>query len=206
MLKKMMLLAVAALATMAFAIPAIASADEGAIYDINTSMTLTEGEEIHFTGTAGFNSTPPGSGFNNCGITGNLTQLAGADEVHVHLEVVGGCDEGTGSFGGCHVEEATGTGEGTVTGHDIDIKNLVIVGTNDPKCGSAIGLPGALESVTLDFPEVTLQPAAGSNTSLDDLTVSGAGTATTAIGNLPIDASGTLTPTETETWAIETLP
>lgn len=207
MLKKMMLIAVAAFATMAFAVPAIASAEHGAIYDTENEMTLTEGEEIHFTGTVGFLSES-GSGFDNCAITGWLIQGAEPDEVEATLQVVSpGCEQGTGAFAGCSVVSASGgTSEGTVTGHDIDLYNVTITGTNNATCGAAIGVPGALEHVTLDFPEITLEPTPESGTSLDWLTVSGVGTATTAIGNLEITANGGITPTDQGTWAIETLP
>jgi hypothetical protein len=204
MFKKMMLLAVAVMATMAFAVPAVASASGGAIWMPDTTKTLGEGEKVSFSGTAGFTNTASNSGFASCEISGTLTQGAGASEVTVSLTVVPGCI-GIGQFGGCTVESASGSGEGTVTGHDIDLLEVVITGTNNATCGSAIGLPGALEHVTLDFPEVTLQPAAGSETSLDDLTVSGIGTATTKVANLEIVASGTVGADEEGTWAIETL-
>ena len=207
MFKKMMLLAGMVVAAMAFAGPAVASAEPGAIYDVNNNMTLTEGEEIHFTGTVGFHNEAQTSGFDNCAITGFLIQGAEPDEVSATLEVVSpGCEQGTGAFGGCTVVEASGgTAEGTVTGHDIDLYNVVITGTNNATCGAAIGASGKLEHVTLDFPEITLQPTASTNTSLDWLTVSGAGTATTEIGELSITAGGGITPTDQGTWAIETL-
>lgn len=204
MLKKTMLLTAAALAMVAFAVPAVAFAEEGAIYDTKSEITLTEGEEIHFTGTYGF-LTQSGSGYDNCAITGNLTQLAGADEVHVHLEAVGGCEQGTGAFSGCQVEEATGTAEGTVTGHDIDLYNVTITSTANSACGAAVGAPGALEHTIYDCPELTLEPTPGSNTSLDSLSLNGSCTWTSAIGNFGITLSGTIGATEEGTWAIETL-
>jgi hypothetical protein len=203
MFKKTMLLALAVMATMAFAVPAVASASGGAIWMPDTEETLGEGEEVSFSGTFGFTNTASTSGFASCEISGTLTQGAGVSEVTASLTMVPGCS-GVGQFGGCEVKEASGSGGGTVTGHDIDLLNVVITVTMNATCGSAIGLPGALEHSTFDFPEMTLQPAAESETSLDDLTLSGIGTWTTKVGNLEVVASGTIGADEEGTWAIET--
>jgi hypothetical protein len=207
MFKKIMLLAVAALATMAFAVPALASAEGGAIYDVKTLETAAEETKIELSGKVGFVGEK--GGFSECTINGTLVVGEESAATLTNIAVVPGC-AGFGVFKGCTVKEAAGeTAEATITGHDIDVFNLHITGTNNATCGlEGVGLSGALEHVTLDFEVVTLQPKEGSETSLDCLTVSSTGgVATTGIGKLPVSANGTIGATLSDigTWAIETI-
>lgn len=201
MFKKMMLLAMAALATMAFAVPAAAFASGGAIKDTSTGLTLAEGNSVSFAGTAGFLGET--GGFTGCEVSGSLKQGATASAVTASLTVTPGCSTGVGAFEGCTVEESTGSGTGTVTGHDIDV-SITIEGTNNAECGAAVGHSGALEHVVLHL-NLTLAPTANTNTSLDCLTVTGGGEVTTALGNGPIEAFGSVGATEAGTWVIETI-
>src|SRR3954471_19344111 len=97
MLKKMMLLALAVGALVAFAAPAVASATT-----IVDSETKEAGETIDFTGEVGFAGEL--GGFKECVIHGTIHVSGETGEATV--EITNHTCVGTGAFTACTVEEA----------------------------------------------------------------------------------------------------
>ena len=186
-IKKLMLLATMAVSAMAFALPAAASASGGEIVNTTTGATAANGTVIQITGTNMKFGSEFG-GFEKCilhggaKVTNNTASTGEIVNGKVTTSTVSTC-LGYGSFAGCKVDETATTVSGhiTVTAHDVDLQNVVINGLNyGPECNPAF------THVDLTLSNVTSTPAAGSNTSLDDMTVSKNGNAIADLTDLGI--------------------
>ena len=181
-IKKVLLLTISVASAMAFALPATASAQGGEIVSTTGGApTAANGTVIQITGT-NMKFASEFGGFEKCILHGGIevtNATASTGEIvngKVTTSTATTC-VGFGSFAGCSVNEATTTVNGhmTVTAHDIDL-SVVIVGKN---YGATCHFP----NVDLTLTHVTATPAAGSNTALDDMTVS-LGPGGTAVADL----------------------
>jgi hypothetical protein len=184
MLKKMMLLAMAVGALIAFAAPAAAQAQ----------LTFNNATE-EFEGVLEFHRpAPPITGTFACNVTVVVTSTGGTDaEVTEFAPTTEEC-EGTGLFAGCELVgdasnvpfTATANTEDIVVtkpGGDITIANVY--------SGCAFGIPGS----HLEFGEVTAEASLTGNGGIEALTISGISTAggVTASGTVLAETDHALT-------------
>jgi hypothetical protein len=178
-IKKMLLLASMALAAVAFAAPAGASAAE----ITHEGVPVGAGTEVDMSGTARFTSTiivPSGI---ECDVHATLT-ADNSETGKTAFDVTEESCEGFGFLSGCEVESTELTNNPWVThvasANTLSITNVVIHGVNDPEC--------FLEEVTLDFPVITA--TVDDPEAISSVTISGTGKAnelsSTASGSLSV--------------------
>lgn len=159
MIKKMMLLAMAVGALVAFAAPSMASAEEWATNGTPLGGTTNTGDPIHFTGTL---SSTKGAAKISCNATANATLWnaggKGTGEATLTLSEdpvgTGGCTVAV-NFGGgyvditnCHVEPRANGVNWTVTTKgetEVDIDNVSFTNTFRGTGCINIGIPSGTE-------------------------------------------------------------
>lgn len=183
-IRKMVLLACAAVATVAFAVPAAASAVEWT----KETSPLTQNENAEFTGTAGFET--PGVGGVECVVHVPVTLEPGSTGTVDDFEITTSTCEGFGIFADCELVDHELTGmpwimhatvqeDGT---RDVDITNIVIHNEFDPEC--------EIQNVTLTFGSVTATPDKADP--ISHITLSGTGEAHALGLTLEAKVTGTL--------------
>jgi hypothetical protein len=194
MLKKMMLLSSMALAAVAFAVPASASAQALWAHD---GVPLSH-ETVTFSGFAEFHliDSPVPASF-GCVVHATVT-IYNDPEAHgdvTDFEVTTETCEGTGVLKGCqligHSNTAEGAGSWTVdvTTEHFTITNVQITDAFNEGCAA----PGAI----LHFPEITAAPDNAEE--ISSVTISGLGEST---GSGRAEATGTLTADQPGTYGI----
>jgi hypothetical protein len=188
-IRKAMLLASMAVAAVAFAAPAGASASG---MFLNNGEEITEPIEVEFTGTVGYGGA---AGSFVCGVHPVLTVSTNSATINTLGLTTTDCN-GTGGFAHCHLSEASPTSGSTLTptATKIDLQGLKLfkryttgdpgtgIGTSETPCGVA-SFPGGLE---LTFENVSLTP--DNPEAITSLTPSGNGVLD-AIGVGPIAAT-----------------
>ena len=188
MIKKMMLLAMAVTAILAFAIPAAAQAEPGGMF-YNEGNAITEPIEESFTGLISFTTAVGGFGcFGHAHATVE-TEGGTLDELELTLETC----SGSGGLEGCQLLAYELTGNPTLTptsaNNDFDIKELELDTVFD-----------CVGRVTLTAPSITAVP--NNPSAITTVKVSGAGEADFLdLGfSLPLVAHG-----ELEAYNLETI-
>lgn len=178
-LKKILTLASMALAAVALAVPATASAVPKVV-DIGTGKDIAVGAQSHFQGTAKFESL--GTGVSCTIATSTLTATSTTTGTATfEAPDVTKCTGFGFTFAGCVAKEVKMTNGPfvvhTMTPHDFTVTNVEIFTqfvTDAAKC--------AHHAVELTFPEMTIAPTPGEaastfTTHIKSATVTGAGTA-----------------------------
>jgi hypothetical protein len=190
MLKKMMLLALAVGALVAFAAPASASAS-GPMFT-NNQAAISGTVPTTFSGRATFTALGiPGTSY-SCVI--HVTLSVGTTEAHITSFVATRetC-EGTGALEPCELAAANATGEFTTNGATISSSNFTLSNTYE---GENCAVPGVEGSGS-----ITLTPVEEETDPLNEVTASGTLESTAG----PLSISGTLTQ-ETPTIGISVAP
>ena len=189
-IKKMLLLAASAMALVAFAAPAVASADQW--YTDPGNVTVTED---HFWLHGHLNATVPALGAElTCDITAHITINNGGGHANVEIDEVvldapaAGCH---GVFGGVLTCEITagvaGAGEVHVNGTSLEVTNAFFL--NELEGCAATEEAGASGTLTGTFNNAT---SCVDFANSGDMTVPGLGAAVFVDGSL-CDETGTLT-------------
>jgi hypothetical protein len=182
MLKKMMLLAVAAAAIAAFAVPASASAS-GMFFD--EGEAITEPIEEEFTGPISFLT---GLGGFSCQ-SHPVLELDTNGGTVLDLGITTSTCAGSGALAGCTLANDKldePLPNVTPTAATIDIEGLVLTNTYGGTC------PLSGTNSTLTFNTSPLVATPNNPAAISTLTISGAGTVDTALGALSATASGSL--------------
>lgn len=197
MFKKMMLLAMAIAAVVAFAAPAMASASR--IVDTETGLPAPAGTHLHYTGAAAFSTEVGGVACEEVTATIEL-ESAETGKVVSFVPNTATC-ESSGALTGCQlsaIDSAFGWGVHT-NGTDLKLTEVSFVDTFEPAEFCPV--------VSLSFSEMTV--VLTNSPSLDTLDVSGTGTAAIFTGEPEptiVGAAGsahlTITPAEAGTWEL----